>query len=101
MPRPPYPKGHYNPNVEVRVKKTAKQKRAVILTIFLPAGESSNLYDELEAALKKPSRRNHGVALSRLANQAPFANLTPEQDQRVLELIAEIKSIFESVKKAS
>jgi hypothetical protein len=48
-----YPKGHYNPNVEVRVKKTARKKRAVILTIFLPTGKSSTLYEQLEAALKK------------------------------------------------
>jgi hypothetical protein len=45
---------------------------------------------------------DHGVALSRLANQAPFVNLTPEQEQRVLELIAEIGDIFnQEAKKAS
>lgn len=47
--------------------------------------------------------KDHGVALSNLGKQAPFVNLTPEQEQRVLDLIAEIKSIFDqqAKKKAS
>src|SRR5882762_8663061 len=46
--------------------------------------------------------KDHGVALSNLGKQAPFVNLTLEREQRVLELIAEIKSIFnEQVEKAS
>jgi hypothetical protein len=46
--------------------------------------------------------KDHGVALSRLGNQGAVVNLTPEQEQRVLELIAEIQAIFdEQVKKAS
>ena len=46
--------------------------------------------------------KDHGAALSRLANQAPFISLTPEQEQRVLELIAEIGDIFnQQVQKAS
>ena len=45
---------------------------------------------------------DHGIALSRLANQAPFVNLAPEQEDRVMELIAEIEAIFkESIQKAS
>ena len=39
--------------------------------------------------------KDHGVALSRLGNQAMLVNLTPEQEQRVLELIAEIQTIFD------
>jgi hypothetical protein len=45
---------------------------------------------------------DHGAALSRLGNQASVINLTPEQEDRVLELIAEIKAIFDQqAKKAS
>ena len=46
--------------------------------------------------------QDNGVALGYLANQAPFVNLTPEQEQRVLELISEIRVIFnQQVEKAS
>lgn len=46
--------------------------------------------------------KDHGVALSNLGKQAMFVNLTPEQEQRVLELIAEIRAIFnQQVEKAS
>jgi hypothetical protein len=46
--------------------------------------------------------KDKGVALSNLGKQAPFVNLTPEQEQRVLELIAEIEAIFkQSLQKAS
>ena len=46
--------------------------------------------------------KDHGVALSRLGHQGAVVNLTPEQEQRVMELIAEIQSIFDqSFKKAS
>jgi hypothetical protein len=38
--------------------------------------------------------RDHGAGLSSLGKQAMFVNLTPEQEQRVLELIAEIRNIF-------
>jgi hypothetical protein len=53
-----YPKGHYNPNVEVRVKKTARKGRAVILTIFLPREkvQTSTL------SLKLHSRKSHRSA---------------------------------------
>jgi hypothetical protein len=45
---------------------------------------------------------DHGVALNHLANQAPFVNLTPQQKDRVWELIREIKSIFnQQAKKAT
>jgi hypothetical protein len=45
---------------------------------------------------------DHGVALSTLGQQAMFVNLTPEQEQRVLELIAEIRAIFDqALQKAS
>jgi hypothetical protein len=45
---------------------------------------------------------DHGVALSTLGHQAMFVNLTPEQEQRVLELIAEIRAIFDqAIQKAS
>ncbi|MFY9700773.1 MAG: hypothetical protein WAK02_01365 [Terriglobales bacterium] len=37
---------------------------------------------------------DQGVALSHLANQAPLVNLTPEQEDRVMVLIAEIRAIF-------
>jgi hypothetical protein len=49
------PKGDYA-WAEVRIKKTGKQGRAVALTIFLPKGKSSKLYDELEAAFKRPKK---------------------------------------------
>jgi hypothetical protein len=52
-----YPKGDYNPNVELRVKKTGRKGRAAILTIFLPEGKSSDLYAQLKAALKMPRGR--------------------------------------------
>ena len=47
--------------------------------------------------------KDHGVTLSELAKQAPFVNLTPTEEQRVLRLIKEIKDIFdrEAKKKAS
>jgi hypothetical protein len=46
--------------------------------------------------------KDHGVALSKLGQQAMFVSLTPEQEQRVLELIAEITAIFNhQAKKAS
>ncbi len=38
---------------------------------------------------------DHGIALGNLAKQAPFVNLTPEKEQRVMELIREIKGIFD------
>jgi hypothetical protein len=46
---------------------------------------------------------DHGVTLSQLANRAPYVHLTPEQENRVLELIREINSIFDDnqAKKAS
>jgi hypothetical protein len=63
---------------------------------------------------KQPARRqiqevrwnmkDNGVALSNLGKQAMLVNLTPEQEQRVMELIAEIKAIFDQssrVEKAS
>jgi hypothetical protein len=51
---------------------------------------------------KRFNMKDHGAALSRLANQAPFVNLTPEQEQRVLKLIEEIGNIFnQQVQKAS
>jgi hypothetical protein len=46
--------------------------------------------------------KDKGVALSHLANQAPFVNLTPEQEEHVMELIAEIRAVFnQQVEKAS
>jgi hypothetical protein len=39
--------------------------------------------------------KDQGVALSQLADQAPLVNLTTEQEDRVMELIAEIRAIFE------
>jgi hypothetical protein len=39
--------------------------------------------------------QDYGVALSNLGKQAPFVNLTPEQERRVLALINEIKFIFD------
>ena len=46
--------------------------------------------------------KDHGVALSNLGQQAMFVSLTPEEEQRVLELIAEITAIFNhQAKKAS
>jgi hypothetical protein len=46
--------------------------------------------------------KDHGVALSRLGNQGAVVNLTPEQDERVMKLVAEIQAIFDqSLKKAS
>ena len=46
--------------------------------------------------------KDHGAALRSLGQQAMFVNLTPEQDRRVLELIAEIRAIFnQQVEKAS
>lgn len=45
---------------------------------------------------------DHGVALSNLAKQAPFVNLTPDEEQHVLDLIAEIRAIFDKqIQKAS
>jgi hypothetical protein len=47
--------------------------------------------------------KDHGVALSNLAKQAPFVDLTDSEEQRVWELIEEIKAVFErqAKKKAS
>jgi hypothetical protein len=47
--------------------------------------------------------KDHGVALSDLAKQAPFVNLTPIEEERVLQLIKDIKDIFDrqAKKKAS
>lgn len=46
--------------------------------------------------------KDHGVALSRLGNQAMLVNLTPEQEKRVLEMIDEIEAIFnQSIQKVS
>lgn len=39
--------------------------------------------------------KDHGVALSNLAKQAPFVRLNDEQEARVIELITEIRSIFD------
>jgi hypothetical protein len=38
---------------------------------------------------------DHGVSLSNLAKRAPFVNLTSEKEQRVMELISQIKAIFD------
>ena len=38
---------------------------------------------------------DYHVVLSNLAKQAPFVDLPPEQEQRVRELIDEIKTIFD------
>ena len=47
---------------------------------------------------KTLSRHDHNELLanllSHLANQAPLVNLTPEQEDRVMVLIAEIRAIF-------
>jgi hypothetical protein len=40
--------------------------------------------------------KDKGVALSNLGKQAPFANLTEEEEARVLALTAEIKNIFDN-----
>jgi hypothetical protein len=39
--------------------------------------------------------KDHGVALSNLGKQAMFVDLTPEQEARVEELVAEITRIFD------
>lgn len=39
--------------------------------------------------------KDHGVALSNLAKQALLAELTDEQENRVMELIAEIRAILD------
>jgi hypothetical protein len=46
--------------------------------------------------------KDHGVALSRLGIQAVLVDLAPEQEERVMDLIAEIQAIFDhSLQKAS
>jgi hypothetical protein len=39
--------------------------------------------------------KDRAVALGTLAQRAPFVSLTPEHEQRILELINEIRSIFD------
>ena len=38
---------------------------------------------------------DNDVALSNLAKQAPFVELSSEDERRVMDLIAEIKSVFD------
>jgi hypothetical protein len=46
--------------------------------------------------------KDKGIALSHLANQAPLVSLTPKQENRVMELIAEISAVFnQQIEKAS
>ena len=40
--------------------------------------------------------KDKGVALSNLGKQAPFVRLTEEEEARVVELTAEIKTMFDN-----
>ena len=42
-----------------------------------------------------------GPRFNKLSNQFPFLSFTPEQEQRVLELLAELERIFKQAEQAA
>ncbi|HXZ32597.1 MAG TPA: hypothetical protein VEH30_09980 [Terriglobales bacterium] len=42
-----------------------------------------------------------GPRLSKLGNQFPFLNFTPEQQQQILELLAQMEVIFKQAEQAA
>ena len=74
-----------------------------ISPIARSSSDGETIADGCKLRTEVEQMKDHGVALSDLAKQAPFVNLTPIEEDRVLQLIKDIKDIFDrqAKKKAS